>query len=85
MASVDIVLAELVIVGFVTEVETLGYLGHEHAGLDLRDVSPIPAMDTLNHLVNSPAQLSWPEISIFDLSSLIGVAFKIVVRGLDQP
>ncbi|KAM0794161.1 hypothetical protein BDR22DRAFT_977996 [Usnea florida] len=81
----DRVPADLVIVGFVTELETMGYLGHEHAGLDLRDLSPILAMDTLNHRISTIAQLVWPGILIFDLCSFIGVAFKIVVRGLDQP
>ena len=37
------------------EKEALGHLGHEYAGLNLRDLSPIPAMDTLSYLVNTLA------------------------------
>ena len=61
-----VVLADLVIVG--SSRKSLGYLGYEDAGFDIRDFSPIPAMDTLNHLVSTLAQLPWPKISIFVLA-----------------
>ena len=42
-------------------------------------------MDTLTHLVDTLAQLRWPEISIFVLSVIfVCVAFKIIVLRDDE-